>query len=130
MEELDLRHAFKKVQAPPGFERMVLARLHEVKAGSAPVKARSLSFKLTLAGGLAALLAGFVLINVFVFHQGGAPAGQAENAPGLGFAPGGVVQVMDSVDYGREVRNISGDPSTIYILEQVSDSGTYADKIY
>jgi len=127
MEELDLRHDLRMVQAPPGFERMVLARLHEVRAASGTAQTRPFSRKFALAGVMAALLAGFVMINVFVLRPGGGPA---ENAAALGSVPAGVVQVSDSIDYGREVRNISGDPSTIYILEQVSDSGTYADIIY
>jgi len=130
MEELDLRHAFKTVQAPAGFEQMVLSRIGEVQAGSAAVRTRPLGFRLALAGGLAALLASFILINVFVLNPGGGPAGLADNRPGQGTPQSGVVQVVDRVDYGREVRNISGDPNTIYILEQVSDSGTYADIIY
>ena len=130
MEELDLRRAFKTVQAPPGFEQMVLSRLREVQAGAAAVRTRPLGLRLALAGGLAALLASFVLINVFVLNPGGSPADLADNRPGQGTLQSGVVQVMDRVDYGREVRNISGDPNTIYILEQVSDNGTYADIIY
>jgi hypothetical protein len=129
MEELDLRSNLTTVKAPPGFERMVLARLHETRSEKRPALARSVKLRLGLAGGLAALLACFVLVGVFVLHLGGGKSGPAGGMLSEGQAPG-VVRVMDSADYGRELRNASGDPGTVYILEQVSDSGTYSDIVY
>jgi hypothetical protein len=130
MEELDLRHTLSKVKAPPGFERMVMTRLHDVKSGARLARVRSLRPRLSWVAGAAALLACLVLVNVvFLTHPGRVPesstAGLRSNQ-----VQGQVVPVMDSVDYGREVRNVSGDPSTVYILEQVSDSGTYANIRY
>jgi len=126
MEELELRPALRKVKAPPGFETVVLARVRDIKSGASPVpgKPRAFGLKLSLAGGLAALLAGFILINVFVLQKNGAQGDSSWTGLGQGQTQGRIVPVMDSVDYGREVRNISGDPSTVYILEQVSDNGT------
>jgi len=126
MEELELRSALKKVKAPPGFEKMVLARVRDIKSGARPVPVMSRPFglKLSLAGGLAALLAGFILINVFVLQKNGTQGDSSWAGLGQGQTQGRIVPVMDSVDYGREVRNISGDSSAVYILEQVSDNGT------
>jgi len=126
MEEPELRPALRKVKAPPGFEKMVLARLRDIKSGATPVPGtpRAFGLRLSLAGGLAVLLAGFILVNVFVLQKNGNQGDSSLAVLGQGQTQGRVVPVMDSVDYGREVRNISGDSSTIYILEQVSDNGT------
>jgi hypothetical protein len=126
MEELELRHSLGKVNAPPGFERMVLARVRDIKSGTrpAPDSVRPFGLKLSLAGGLAALLAGFVLLNVFVLQKNGTQGDSSWAGLGPAQTQGRAVPVMDSVDYGREVRNISGDSSAVYILEQVSDNGT------
>ncbi len=127
MGELDLRHTLGEVQAPPGFERMVLARIHEIKAGTRPAAVRSFRPKLAWAGALAALLVCAVVINFVVLPRGG---GVSQAALETGGGAGQTIPVMDSVDYGREVRTVSGDASTVYILEQVSDSGTYGNIRY
>lgn len=124
MGELDLRPMLSEVQAPPGFERMVLARVHEVKSGARPVRLRSLRPRLSWALGVAALAAVLVLVNFMVLPRGGGPAVTPAASLTAGRAAEQAVPVMDSVDYGREVRSISGDSSTVYILEQVSDNGT------
>lgn len=130
MEELDLRHTLNKVKAPPGFEGMVLARLHDVKSGARSIKVRPVRPRLYWAGGLAALLVCLVLVNVVFLSRPGRVTSTSPAGFESGPAQGRVVPVMDSVDYGREVRNISGDTSTVYILEQVSDSGTYGNIRY
>lgn len=130
MEELDLRHILGEVKAPPGFERTVLARLHDLKSGGRPAELGALRPKLSWAAGLAAVLVCLVLVNVVFLPRSG--RGTASSTAGFGSdqVQGQVVPVMDSVDYGREVRNVSGEPSTVYILEQVSDSGTYGNISY
>ncbi len=129
MGELDLRHTLGEVQAPPGFERMVLARVREIKAGARPAPGAIRPFRprLAWAGGLAALLVCAVVFNFVVLPRGGGVS-QADLAPGGSSSQ--TVPVMDSVDYGREVNTVSGDASTVYILEQVSDSGTYGNIRY
>lgn len=126
MEELEMKHALRTVKAPPGFDQMVLARVRDIKTGARPVPGTSRPFglRLSLAGGLAVLLAGFVLVNVFVLQKNGTQGDSSWAGLGQGQSQGRAVSVMDSVDYGREVRNISGDSSAVYILEQVSDNGT------
>jgi hypothetical protein len=126
MAELELRNALDTVTAPPGFEQMVLARVRDIQSGARPAPGtfRALGLKLSLAGGLAALLAGFILVNVFVLQKNGTQGDPSLAGLGSGQTQGRIVPVMDSVDYGREVRSISGDSSAVYILEQVSDNGT------
>ena len=129
MEELDLRHTLGKVTAPPGFEGMVLARVRDKKAGAAAVKLRPSVLKLSLGGGLAALLTCLILVNIFVLRKNGTLETASLGAES-GQTQAQIVPVMDTVDYGREVRTISGDSGAVYILEQVSDNGTYTDIRY
>lgn len=117
MENLELLARRDRVQAPPGFERSVLARL-------AAEKRRRLGFhrglRLAWAGGAALFLAGILSLSL-LDRQGGSgwktASGFDASSPGSGFIP-----VMETIDYGREIRTAGLEPRTIYILERVSDA--------
>jgi hypothetical protein len=124
MEELNLLEKLGRVKAPPDFERSVMDRLARLKRTKAPASVFGL--RLSLAGGLTALLICFLLVNVFVLQKPGTLAdrnrgltldrGAATSAPAAQLIP-----VMESMNYSQEVRSLAADSNAIYILENVSD---------
>lgn len=120
MEKLDLLEKLQRVQAPPGFEQRVVARLPLAKAMR--LKRRQIH-RLALAGAPAAALAVLVLFNVVGFHKGGMV--EADKASGVSrpsvAAPVDVIPVMETLDYANEMSHPAFEQKTIYILEQVSD---------
>ena len=125
MDELDLLQKMGDVKAPPGFEQRVLSHLSVRKKKRARVRTLSLS----LAGAFSAALVLFVVLNIFILSERGpvevaeldkkslAPGYRAEEAP----QPRPTIPITEAVDYGEEVRSLSQEPRTIYLLEQVSD---------
>ncbi len=89
---------------------------------------RTKQLRLSLAGAFSAILILFIVINVFVLPERGlvkfvgldkdvsAPLQESYRLGGGEFIP-----IIEPVDYTREIRSLSREPSTIYILEQVSD---------
>ena len=125
MDELNLLQKLENVKAPPGFEQRVLAQLSVQKRKR--VRVRNLS--LSVAGAFSAVLVIFIVLSVFILPEKGpvrivdmdkksmAPVFEAEEMP----ARRATIPITEAVDYGEEVRSISREPRTIYILEQVSD---------
>ncbi len=125
MDELNLLQELENVKAPPGFEQRVLTQLSARKRKR--VRVRNLS--LSVAGAFSAVLVIFIVLNVFILPEKSpvrmaemdkksiAPAFEAEEMP----AQRPTVPIIEAVDYGEEIRSISPEPRTIYILEQVSE---------
>ena len=125
MDELNLLEKLESVKAPPGFEQRVLTQLSLRKRKR--VRVRNLS--LSVAGAFSAALVLFIVLNVFILPEKGpvgiadmakksmAPAVEAEEMP----ARRTTIPITEAVDYGEEVRSLSREPRTIYLLEQVSD---------
>jgi hypothetical protein len=123
MEESSLLERITRVKAPPDFEQKVLAQLSLRKR---QLRARTL--RLSLAGAFATLLVLFIGINIFFLPGKGlvkltglegdlsSPLSREQQ-----LAPRDYIPIMEAVDYQGEVRSVSKDPTTIYILEQVSD---------
>jgi hypothetical protein len=125
MEEFELLKKLERVKAPPNFEQKVMTQLSLRKER----KSRRLRYlRLSFAGAAAALVVAFISVSVFVLQKKGpaelaqvqkeiSPAFQKEEA----LSQREVMPIIESVDYSGEVRSISYEPETIYILEQVSD---------
>jgi len=130
MEGHELLGKMNRVKAPADFDERVFAKLGEAKAAHAR---RKVAFRYAFAGSAAVLFVGIVLLNVFVLNttssrtlagkgKSDAPANQASFSDRLG--DGGVrtyLPVLETVDYSNEYRNVSNQPRTVYILEQVSE---------
>jgi len=125
MDELSLLKKLDRVKAPPDFEQKVLAQLSLRKRKR--VRTRTLS--LSLAGAFSAVLVLFIVFSVFIIPEKSpvgiadvekgilSPAFKTEEAP----RPSPTIPIIEAVDYGKEVRSLSKEPRTIYLLEQVSD---------
>lgn len=126
------------VAAPQDFEQSVLARLGPERERRVR-RARQLRF--ASAGAAALVLVGFVVLAVPRLVQRGAPGFVAGNdaaalAKALGqarpiearvrwalpaSATSDVYSVLETLDYGSEVRSLSDTGRTVYILEQISE---------
>lgn len=125
MDELNLLEKLESVKAPPGFEQRVLVQLSLRKKKRQKVRNLSLS----VAGAFSAALVFFIVLNVFILPEKSpvgiadmdkksmAPAFEAEEMP----ARRTTISITEAVDYGEEIRSLSREPRTIYLLEQVSD---------
>ena len=121
MDDTNLLRKLDRAAAPPDFERRVMAQLERRRAELPQVR-RAQIFRYSLAGAAAALLVCFLALNVFVLRSGPdrlMTAGRDK----LGSAPaGGVVSITEPLSYRNEVRSVSYEPQTVYILEQVSNA--------
>ena len=123
MEAYELLKRLETVNAPPGFEQKVMAQLSLRKREHA--RGRTLRF--SLAGAFAGVVALFMVIN-FLILPGQGPtrfaALEESTVPefrfGSGYQPGGSIPIMETVDYSSELRTLSDEVPTVYILEQVS----------
>ena len=125
MDELNFLEKLGSVTAPPDFEQRVLTQLSVRKRKR--VRVRNLS--LSLAGAFSAALVIFIVLSVFILPEKGpvgiadmdkksmAPVFEAEEMP----AQRPTIPIIEAVDYGAEVRSVSHEPRTIYLLEQVSE---------
>ena len=123
MEAYELLKELETVNAPPDFEQKVMAHLSLRKRKH--VRSRTLRFSLTgaLAGGIAVLL----VINLFIL-PGQGPARfsslERDSAPGSlsgeRYAAGESIPIIETVDYASEIRTLTNEVPTVYILEQVS----------
>jgi hypothetical protein len=118
MDELNYLGQLPRVRAPLGFEAGVLARLTERRERR---RRRLKALRFSLAGATAFLLVGFVVTRFVVAPSGTVPAASSNPA---GVPAVRVIPINEPVDYAREVRDLSRDSGTIYILEQVSDITT------
>jgi hypothetical protein len=118
MEDISLLRKLERVTAPSDFEQRVLTHLARKRASAARAR-RVQVFRYSLAGAAAALLVCFLVLNVFVLRTGG-PADSAGPLAQDDQNRSGVLPVMETVDYGREVRSASYGPRAVYILENVS----------
>lgn len=125
MDELNFLEKLGSVTAPPDFEQRVLTQLSVRKRKR--VRVRNLS--LSVAGAFSAVLVIFIVLSVFIIPEKGpvgiadmdkksmAPVFEAEQMP----EQRPTIPIIEAVDYGEEVRSISREPRTIYLLEQVSE---------
>jgi len=123
MEAYELLNRLGTVKAPSDFEQKVMAQLSLRKRKH--VRSRTLRFSLTgaLAGGIAVLLA----INFFILPgQGPARFSSLErdlhpsSLSGERYAAGESIPIIETVDYASEIRTLTNEVPTVYILEQVS----------
>jgi len=130
MEGHELLDKMNKVKAPPDFDERVFTRIGEAREARTR---RQAAFRYAFAGSAALLLVGFVLLNVHVektrtpraFADKGLSEAVMDQASFPGRAGDGVARtylpVLETVDYSNEFRNVSNQPRTVYILEQVSE---------
>jgi len=123
MEEFNLLKKLERVKAPPDFEQKVMA---QISLRRRQIRTRTL--RLSLAGAFSAIVVLFIVVNVFFLPQKSPlkfVGGETEISSSL--QESGItvekdfIPIIESVDYTREFQSVSQDPSTIYILEQVSD---------
>ncbi len=126
MDEPNLLEKLDRVQAPPGFERKVMAQLSLRKRSA---RERRRVFGLSLAGAFASLLAVLILLNVFVLKKK-TPLEVTDSERGYYPASGVVPKttadqtfpVIETLDYASEIRSRTAEPEVVYLLEQVSDT--------
>jgi len=126
MEEINILKKLEKVKAPFGFEQRVMSQISLRKRKQE--KARQLRF--SLAGAFSLLAVFFIVFNVFILPQKDMQefSGLDEESPsilqrrGIDVSQRGIIPVIEAVDYKGEIQAISQEPSTIFILEQVSDT--------
>ncbi len=125
MEVYELLKGLETVKAPSDFEQKVMAQLSLRKRKH--VRSRTLRFSLTgaLVGGFAVLL----VINFFILSGQGLSrvSGLEKNSTpsplsSERFMAGTSIPIpiIETVDYAREVRTLTNEVPTVYILEQVS----------
>lgn len=123
MEVYELLKGLEKVKAPSGFEQRVLAQLSLRKRRHI----RSRTLRLSLTGALAACVAVLLVINLFIL-PGNGPASfsslERDIAPsalsGERYTAGESIPIIETLNYASEVRTLTNEVPTIYILEQVS----------
>ncbi len=118
MDDISQLGHLNRIVAPPDFEERLMARLAERRL-SLPRERRMRVYRFSLAGAAAALFAVFIGLNVFLSPKGN----PAEFARGDGSGREGIrraLPIMETMDYGGEVRSASSEPRPVYILEQVS----------
>jgi hypothetical protein len=130
MEGHELLSKMNRVKAPADFDEGVFTKLGEARR--ARVR-RQAAFRYAFAGSAAVLLIGFVLLNVHVvntrapraFADKGSSEALTNQTSFSGRAGDGTARiylpVLETVDYSNEFRNVSNQPQTVYILEQVSE---------
>lgn len=123
MEEFNLLNKLGRVKTPPDFEQKVLEKLYLRRR---QLKARNLRF--SLAGAFSAIIVLFVIINVFILPQKspikfvGLEKGISSSLQKEELIPRReIIPIIESLDYSGEIRSASKEPTTIYILEQVSE---------
>ena len=118
MSEWDIMKRLDTVKAPPDFEQRLMARLSLEKRAAAR---RRPALGLSLAGAFASLLAVFVALNVFVLRQQ-APVTVSKAEAGAEARTQQIIPVIETFDYGTEIRSRAPESDTIYLLERVSDT--------
>ena len=121
MDDINVLRKLGRVAAPPDFERQVLASLARRRAELPQIR-RAQVFRYSLAGAAAALLVCFLALNTFVLRSGPARMALADKSAPDSASAAGVVHITEPVSYRNEVRSVSYEPQTVYILEQVSNA--------
>ena len=126
MSEMDILKKLAAVKAPPDFEQRVMAQLSLRKRLE---RRRRTALRWSLAGSVASLAVVFVVLSTVVFRDRGqigiADKGTASR-PAASLvqraAADETIPIIETLDYTTEMRGRSGEPETIYLLEQVSDT--------
>lgn len=125
MEEFDFMKNIERVKAPDDFDERVLEELSKRKVKN--VRTRQL--RLLFAGAFSALAVIIVITTLFIL-----PHGETAkfSALGKGLSSESMIEkergrrpsipIIEEVNYSGEIRNLSHETQTIYILEQVSES--------
>ena len=129
MQEFDLLTHTKTVEAPPGFEQRVMAHLAERKQHRSRIR----RYGFSAAAAAASVLVVLVALNFLVLPQGNPDrmaALEKKISPDF-HSPVSIptIPITEALDFSGEIRQVSQQPRTIYILEQVSDR-TDAKLIY
>jgi hypothetical protein len=133
MEDISLVSLGKleRVAAPPDFEGRVMSALTARRASLAQAR-RTRPLRYSLAGAAAFLLIGFLALNILIPHrpdaalQAGLEGLDGRDAAGRRTS----LPITETMNYRSEILGAasafhsasSSSPSTVYILEQVSDS--------
>ena len=125
MEIRDLLQKIERAEAPPYFERRIMAELASRKVE----KAKKNRLHLSLAAAFSAAALMLLVVGLFLRPQR-EPAAMTsltkdESSLMKRESPKGeraTVPIIEAVDYTGEFRRTSDQPPTIYILEHVSDS--------
>jgi hypothetical protein len=121
MEEFELLTHMERAEAPPGFEQRVMTRLAERKRQRR--KARRLGFSLATAAASLAVVV--VAVNFLLLPQGTTrEMASLEKEITPEFQPQSLaptIPITEVLDYSGEARQVTRQPRTVYILEQVSD---------
>ena len=117
MDDISLLQKLDRVIAPPDFNSCVLGELARRRA-SLTAERRSRPLRFALAGGAAALLAGFLVLNTIVLRRGDLAVSGGRELAGLRDS----LPITETMNYRAEARNAALEPRTVYILEQVSDA--------
>lgn len=126
MQEINILKKLERVKAPFGFEQRVMSQLSLRKRKQE--KVRQLRF--SLAGAFSLLAVFFIVFNVFILPQKDMQefSGLDEDSSSIlqgrriDVSQRGIIPVVEAVDYKGEIQALSQEPSTIFILEQVSDT--------
>jgi len=124
MEDVNLLQRLERVKAPDDFEQNVLSQLSLKKNEHLKIK----PLRLALAGAFSALVIAFVVVNIFLLPQtetreySGLEGDMSPNFQRFAQERSGSIPILENVDYRGEVNTLTRESSTIYILEQVSDS--------
>jgi len=117
MSEYELLAKIERVNAPPGFEKRVLAELSLLKQK----KVRTHRVRLVFAGACASLTVLFLVLNFGIFsHKPSRDYSSLKKDFPRGFQR--TIPITEKVNYSGEVRQRTYQPRTVYILEHVSDS--------
>jgi hypothetical protein len=125
MSEMNILEELDRVQAPPGFEQQVMAKLSLRRRLE---RRRRTAVRWSLAGSLASLALVFVVLGTGVFSDrpaaGIADKGAASRPASTMIQPASAEQtipIIETLDYTTEMRSRSSEPETVYLLEQISD---------
>lgn len=125
MEEFDFMKNIERVKAPDDFDGRVLEELSKRKVKN--VRTRQL--RLSFAGAFSAIAVIIVITSLFILPRGETAKFSAlekglssESMIKKERARRPSIPIIEEVNYSGEIRNLSHEAQTIYILEQVSES--------
>jgi len=126
MEEFDFMKNIERAKAPDDFEGRVLEELSKRKVKNV----RTRQIRLSFAGAFSAIAVIIVITSLFILpHEETAKFSALEK--GLSSEESMIekergrkpfIPIIEEVNYSGEIRNLSHEAQTIYILEQVSES--------